>query len=139
MLNGVFDRYKETSDNVAEFDRLVEFKMWSEGANPLEFTFGSGFGSFQNVLSFTNYHLHIGWFNLIYKGGIILVIGVLLAMIQNVRSCLCNYSDTTFKSVLFLNVLMAIHLLHSTSWGYSLDAMALSMSIYSTYNLKSKC
>jgi len=135
LINGIFDRYKETSDNVAEFDRLVELNKWLETASPLDIIFGSGFGSFQRVLTFTNYHLHLGWPNLVYKGGLFLAFAIGITFIKNIKTAFGRYSEPTSKAILFLTVFTAIHLMHSPAWGYSIDAMAISMAVYSQYKL----
>ena len=134
LINSIFNRYRDTSENIAEFDRLVEMNKWFETASPLNIIFGSGFGSFQNVLSFSNYHLHLGWANLVYKGGLCLVIAVVFTFITNVKSALGSFFEPTNRAILFLTVLTAIHLMHSSAWGYTLDAMAISMAVYSRYN-----
>ena len=131
LINGIFDRYQDTSENVAEFDRLVEMNKWLESASPIDIIFGSGLGSFQKILTFTNYHLHLGWPNLVYKGGLFLATAIGIIFIQNIKFALRRFSSQTYKAILFLTILTAIHLMHSTAWGYSIDAMALSMVIYS--------
>lgn len=135
LFDNIMNRFESTGEDMENFDRYVEFKKWLTTVTPLGIVFGEGFGSWQNVLGFDNYHLHIGWFNLIFKGGLILALTVFIGMISNiVRSYKSNFENK--RAIIFLCVLVMIHLLHSTMWGYSIDAMTLSMALYSSNKLK---
>lgn len=135
LFDNLMNRFESTSDDMDNFDRYVEFKKWAATVTPLGFVFGEGIGSWQNVLGFDNYHLHIGWFNLIFKGGLLLALTVFIGMISNmIKACKSKFEHK--RAIIFLCVLVMIHLLHSTMWGYSIDAMTLSMALYSSNKLK---
>lgn len=56
----------------SNFNRFIEVEKMFEDFNIFQIIFGKGIGKNQNYLGFQNYHIHIGWGNLIFKGGILL-------------------------------------------------------------------
>lgn len=81
-------RFSESSNDLSEFDRFVESRNYLiHDASTFDIVFGKGFLSTFNF-KLTNsdvrerYHLHVGWFNWILKGGILLFIGIILAYVK---------------------------------------------------------
>ena len=80
VTNAISDRFSESADEVSSFDRLEETQFWlSKEAGFLDVVLGTGFLSAHHGIpdEEMNY-LHIGWFNLIFKGGLLLFFAVLM-------------------------------------------------------------
>jgi len=88
VKEAITKRFSKSLDNISEFDRLVESKNYLfHDASAFNIVFGKGFLStfnfkLNNVDVRERYHLHIGWFNWILKGGLLLFLGILLAYIK---------------------------------------------------------
>lgn len=79
VSEAVSKRFSDTSEDMAAFDRFYESsKYFSEEANFFDILFGTGFFSAHHSFAEIHYFLHIGWTNLIFKGGLVLFFAFLV-------------------------------------------------------------
>ena len=124
--------------DVREFDRLLELKWLLEESTPLQIIVGSGIGSTHDLLGFTTSAVHIGWGNLIFKGGILLVIlfatGALIIFRNLISRRNMGYSKTfTCAAAFFLSGLLI-----SPYWGWTPLAFLFGSCFFSSLNASTK-
>lgn len=81
IFSAVGNRFEDTSDEgLANNNRATEsIYYFSNEANLFDIIMGKGWLSSHHALEEEHYYLHIGWTNLIFKGGLILFFVVLLS------------------------------------------------------------
>ncbi len=85
-LSVVLDRFSELNENLKEFDRFEETIYTLSQFSISDWIFGKGIGSYMpNTPGFSM--MHIGYSNLIFKGGIVLLIYYLVQSIKNIIYC----------------------------------------------------
>jgi hypothetical protein len=77
LFDMVMNRFKESSD-LETFDRFVEAQNYFKTTNIVDILLGKGFLNTQYGLGIQGYALHVGWSNFIFKGGIFLLIAVII-------------------------------------------------------------
>lgn len=83
VMNSLKDRFSDSGQNLSSFDRLTETKNYFiHDTNVIDVIFGKGFFSSHHAFEEEKYFLHIGWFNWIFKGGILLIIGIMYIYIK---------------------------------------------------------
>lgn len=80
LWNGVMGRFADTSVN--EFDRFEETRIYFSNTNIIYTILGKGLWGGHSSLAGLHEALHVGWANLIHKGGIILFVLVLYPTIK---------------------------------------------------------
>ncbi len=85
LLENVTTRIRITSEDLSSFDRLVESKNYLNSTNLFFLIFGKGVGGTHTGLDTISQALHIGWINFILKGGIILLILILIPYFKMIR------------------------------------------------------
>lgn len=79
LFDATNERVESSTDDVAGFDRFVEYRNYFEKeAAIIDLLIGKGFSSFHHGLGKEAYALHTGWANFIFKGGIIWFILILI-------------------------------------------------------------
>jgi hypothetical protein len=78
LFDSVFNRTLEQANELSEFNRFVESINYFKSANLLELIVGGGFGATHTGLGITAEALHVGWGNFVLKGGILLLILIIL-------------------------------------------------------------
>lgn len=95
VSDAVSNRFSETAEDASGFDRFIEVRNYfDKEANIIDVILGKGFFSIQHG---DHYYLHIGWANLIFKGGLfffLLVLSIVPKAIRIIKNPL-NYSKET--------------------------------------------
>lgn len=82
LLNATTSRISNTSENLSSFDRLIEARNYFKTCKIYDYILGRGFASVQYGFGGAHFALHIGWFNFIFKGGILLLMLVLIPYLK---------------------------------------------------------
>lgn len=78
VYDALSERFSSTAEDINSFDRLYESRMYfAKESGFFDFIFGKGFISAHHAFPEIHFFLHIGWLNFIFKGGIILLLGIL--------------------------------------------------------------
>lgn len=104
ISNAIYNRFAESSEDISDFDRLLETKNYlTKEASIFDVLFGRGFLSAHHALSEELYFLHVGWTNLIFKGGILFFIAFLVANLKAFKIIRHpnRYSQETLFSAIF--------------------------------------
>lgn len=82
LLDATNERIVNSTDDVSSFDRFVETKSHFSSISTLEIILGSGFSGQHFGLGKEANALHVGWTNFLFKGGVLLVLVVLIPYFQ---------------------------------------------------------
>lgn len=85
LLGATIQRTKDVAGDMGEFDRFVEFKTWFKESNVLEIIIGGGAGATHEGLGGIADALHVGWFDFILKGGIPLLLLVIIPYLKIIK------------------------------------------------------
>lgn len=115
--------------SVADLDRVFEATEMLAASEWYDFLFGHGLGSFQTFAGWAaNTSVHIGWANLLFKGGIFLVLGTAMFLWRSMRNSFANILDR--GSIFGLaTVCISAEWLHSTAWGMSVSGIVLALAL----------
>jgi len=116
-----------SANSLADVDRLYEVGQMFAASSWRELLIGSGLCSYQNYAGwFWNTTIHVGWANIIFKGGFVLL---LLLIVLATSATIGGLRKTGVRRELcaLAAVIMSIEWLHSTGWGVSISGLLLSM------------
>lgn len=85
LFQATTERIETGSEDVSAFDRWIETSNYLEEANVIQLIFGNGFSGIHMGLGSPHYALHIGWSNFVFKGGIILLLLILVPFLKAFR------------------------------------------------------
>lgn len=118
FVERLVDRFSHLSYmGVEGFDRFVEASAYLQEAGFIEKIIGRGWGSFSmNVIS--GFVIHVGWVNLIFKGGIILAAFYMVTFVWNIAYVLLNKFFPSKIIALFFPCFCAFQLVYAPVWGF---------------------
>jgi hypothetical protein len=87
IFDPVINRFSDTLNNVSEFDRLEEANNILSDFNPINIIIGKGFGWNSEKAVSTGSTVHIGYINLLMKGGLILIGFYFWQCYKNIKHC----------------------------------------------------
>lgn len=133
----VIDRFASTLSNVSEFDRLEESEEILTSFYWYDWIFGKGIGY---VAPDTpgGIILHIGYSNLIMKGGIILLSFYIFQVFKNIRYCYFQSRRfPEYKVGIVISLFSLIQLSYAPGYGWQITTIITGLAMFSRYPLKS--
>lgn len=119
--------------------RFIELKKMFKEFNTFQIIFGKGIGKAQNYLSFQNYHIHIGWGNLIFKGGMFLFLYFFLSFFIILKKLFSNKIDSlTRVSISTIIYLFLAMLIDTIFWGISVTTLLFGACFFYSINYSIK-
>jgi hypothetical protein len=131
LFDRVIDRISVNYEDIYGFDRFTEAEIWFAESRSINLIFGSGIGSYQEVLDFRNYHLHIGLINIVFKGGVLLAIVFATSLARNIIFSLKDRNNVYAGFVFIITAYGIVHLSHSPSWGWYSDSIIYGILLFS--------
>lgn len=136
VTNAIFNRFSKSSEDVSSFDRLDEARHWlNNEAGFFDVVLGTGFFSSHHGLEDEHYYLHLGWMNLIFKGGLILFFSFFYMQLKALRIILSprRYSKETLFSAMIC-VFYFFNFFYSNAMGFGPELFFLFYSLMQVNN-----
>jgi len=96
--------------------------------------FGKGMGSTHSALGFVNNHMHIGWANYLFKGGIFLLSFYIISGVFILRKfARLNPHDLRFGFVMISLFYLATSLI-STNWSQLPSSFLFGVAFFASLN-----
>ena len=137
MLSNVFERFTNTLNDIENFDRLEETKQVLSTFDIFDYIFGKGFGYYAPNTP-GGIILHIGYSNLLMKGGLILLAFYLTQTIKNI--IFCRKKARLFPEYyvgISISIFSMIQLLYAPGYHWFATSIIAGLAMYSRYPLKS--
>jgi hypothetical protein len=131
FVERLLERFRQLGDTGMEgFDRYLESSGYLDEASLIEIIFGRGIAAFStNVIS--SFVIHIGWVNLIFKGGILLVAFYIISFLWNILFVLFKRGFPAKIITLFFPIYCMIQLLYAPVWGFIPSVFWLGLAFFS--------
>lgn len=137
VFSSLFSRFSDTAEDVDSFDRLVEWRVFQDNTTLRDRLFGKGVGAFliyerygKGEASVLN-ALHLGYANIIYKGGILYALFYIILYIKVIVNWFRNRKKTSFYLVCFgVAISSLISLFFEGSWTYTIQPFCISAPIF---------
>lgn len=138
VFNSLFERFK--SDDLSTYDRSAEKNIYFSTATNLQILFGNGLGNLQILGGKLINALHIGAYNIIYKGGLIYVIFWIYLLSNFIKAFMRKRQLSKYLLVCLTVALSAsFSMLYEFSFTYSILPIGYSTAIaYIVQNQKRK-
>lgn len=135
FIEGLLLRFQDLADNIKEYDRFEETKIAFSNFSILDIMFGKGFGSF--VKGTVGYSmLHIGYSNLILKGGIVLLFIYLFNTISNIKYCFVRRkSNPIFNVGIVLSLYSMLQLSYTGGYHFYAPIILTGLAMFSRFPL----
>lgn len=118
MLDRVLERFMDIQHGGLEnFDRIAEATYYIEFSEPFRVLVGHGMGGF-SFSAIAMHSLHLGWANLIFKGGIFLALFYLVSLSWNIIYLIKHKRHPNRLLALFFSAFCMLHLCYSPLWGF---------------------
>lgn len=131
----VLKRFMTSAEDISSFDRFQEAKIFMTEATLQQLLLGLGAGSQFSIgippWTFTSAHLHLGYPNLIFKGGLILFTVIIIALIRNLFVIKHIKEPSGKFFVCCSTIIVLAHLTHSPLWGWWPNSLFLGMTLFS--------
>ena len=119
VLSGVVvDRFKQTQEDLPSFDRFIELSSHLESVDTVSAIVGMGFGVFQYYIDIENPNLHMGWGNIFYKGGLILLLFYIYLFIMTIKVFLRRNKSPVLLVSSSISIFYFISLIFSAYWTH---------------------
>jgi hypothetical protein len=137
ILSNVFSRFSDTLNNIKDFDRLEESRKVLSSFNILNWIIGKGFG-YKAPDTPGGIILHIGYSNLLMKGGLILLLFYLFQAFKNIRYCNRKAKQyPVFYIGVAISIFSMIQLTYSPGYHWFVTSLIMGLAMFSRYPLKS--
>lgn len=130
-------RIGQAQEDLDKLDRNRETNAYFENASTGQIVFGNGIGHYIdyyrafNKEDFVLNSLHIGWSNIIYKGGVLYAIYYIFILFAILRKCIDAKKLNPYQLVcLGVSVSSFISLLYEGSWTYTLAPVCTSAPLF---------
>lgn len=130
-------RIEQATEDIDELDRNREANAYFESASTSQLVFGNGIGHYTeysgaiNKDSFTMNSLHLGWANIIYKGGVFYVLFYVFILVAVLRKCFKAKKLNPYQlTCLGVSISSFISLLYEGSWTYTLLPVCISAPMF---------
>lgn len=115
-----------------EFDRAIEAESYFGKANTLDILFGNGIGHYYESMEGTINALHLGWANIIYKGGVFYALFMVILYACVIKRVFILPKDNYGKVCLGVAVSSLISLFYAGGWTYTIIPFCISAPIFYT-------
>ncbi len=123
----------------SNFNRFNEIKTMFKDFNIFEIIFGKGIGKNHNYLGFQNYHIHIGWGNLIFKGGMLLFLYFFLSFFIILKKLFSKKIDgLTRVSISTIIYFFLAMLMDTIFWGIFITTLLFGVCFFYSINYSIK-
>lgn len=137
LVHNLYDLMLSRFDvDVDELDRNIEANMYFQEASPLNLLFGNGIGHlfhsrYARGIEMDINALHLGWANLIYKGGVLYVLYYLVLYFKIFRNIIKQSHKSNFDKVCYgVAISSLVSMFYEGSWTYTLLPFCISAPIY---------
>ncbi|MGJ8652866.1 MAG: hypothetical protein ACSHX8_06295 [Opitutaceae bacterium] len=130
MFSRLVERFRTLGDTgLAGFDRFSEASGYLANADALSWVIGEGIGGFSfNVISM--HVIHIGWANLIFKGGLLLALFVFVSLSGNVIYVLMKRGFPHRLAALFFPLFIGLQLMYAPVWSNVPSSFVLGIALF---------
>ena len=140
LFGDIFDmlmnRFTEVED-LDDFDRNIETSKYFEEASIFQIVFGNGMGHF-HIFKDSFWAetrgplnaLHLGYTNVLYKGGIILVVFYLYLFSKIIKRMRCNSLSPYLKVCLGASFVYFASLFFAGSWTYTIEPFCTAAPLF---------
>ncbi|MGJ8648954.1 MAG: hypothetical protein ACSHX4_01225 [Opitutaceae bacterium] len=130
MFSRLIERFRTLGDSgLAGFDRFSEASGYLSNASALDWIIGAGIGGFSfNVISM--HVIHIGWVNLIFKGGLLLALFVFVSLSANVIYLVLKRGFPHRLSALFFPLFIGLQLMYAPVWSNVPSTFVLGIALF---------
>lgn len=137
ILGNVIDRFSDTLSNVDAFDRFEESEKVFSQFYWYDWLLGKGMGySAPNTPG--GIILHIGYSNLIMKGGILLLLFYVLQVLKNIKYCYYQSKRyPEFKVGIVISLFSLVQLSYAPGYHWHITTIITGLAMFSRYPLKS--
>lgn len=136
IVNNILIRFSETFSNLKEFDRLEESINVFSDFNIVNWIFGKGFG-YAAPDTPGAIILHIGYSNLLMKGGLIVLLFYLFQTFKNIRYCKRKAKQyPEFNIGIAISIFSLIQLIYSPGYHWFVPSLIMGLAMFSRYPLK---
>ncbi len=138
VFGALFDRFRDTASNIEEFDRLIEWQTFLKQTPEIKLYTGYGIGNFPiydrygvgEDGSLLN-ALHLGYTNIIFKGGILYVaFYIVLYITIFIKWFKCRKYSTRYLLCFGVSISSLISLFYEGSWTYTIIPFCISAPIF---------
>lgn len=145
IFSSLFSRFSDVSVDIENFDRLIEWKSYQDYSTLSQKILGMGIGNypFYNRYGTINGEssllnaLHLGFANIIFKGGVIYALFYLSTYLKIFKNWFSSKRYSTRYLICFgVSVSALISLLYEGSWTYTILPFCISAPIFYVANYK---
>lgn len=130
----LFERFRESSRNISEFDRLEEARDIFSEYNLLNYFVGNGFGWLAQKAVSTGETVHIGYMNLMNKGGLMYVLFYLFQVTKNILYCWKRIKLDNFYFVgITFSIFSFVMLFFAPGYGWYFSSIITGMGMFSRF------
>ncbi len=142
LFNLIFARFNDTATNIGEWDRNLEIDEFFDKVNVFQLITGFGMNNYLKM----NYigevdsslnSLHIGFYNILYKGGVLYSIFTITLFIYILRLWKYINKDLEIKIGFVLGLLFIIVHFYEGGWSYFPEHFFILLPIFRAINLAS--
>ena len=139
IFNALFSRFSETANDMEEFDRLLEWEAFKSNSTTLQQLIGYGIGNYPTFNRYGTFNaedsllnsLHLGYANIIFKGGILYAAFYVLTYLKIFRNWFaCKHYSTRYLVCFGVSISSLISLLYEGSWTYTILPFCISAPIF---------
>lgn len=134
-INLLSERFTEI-EKIEEFDRQREWLAYYKTSTDKQLLLGNGIGHYP-TLNFIGWNrgelnaLHIGYYNIIFKGGVLLALLYILLFVGVLKRSLWVSRLTLYEKVCFgVAISLIVSMLYEGSWGYTLIPLGVYPPIF---------
>lgn len=120
-----------------EFDRAIEADSYFASANTIDLIFGNGIGHYYDSFGIkeaerTLNALHLGWANIIYKGGVFYALFMIILYLSVIKRVFLLPKDNYGKVCLGVAISSLASLFYAGGWTYTIIPFCISAPIFYT-------
>lgn len=121
----------DSARDIDAMDRNEEAYAYLEHATPMQLVFGNGIGHYPNIMGYRDYDyqinaIHIGWANIIYKGGVVYALFYLLLLFQVLKKISHSSQLNKYQlACLGVSVSSFVSIIYEGSWTYALEPVCI--------------
>ena len=139
LFNTITDTYAariESAQNQESLDRNEEAFAYLDNTTTPQLIFGNGIGHYPKIIGYRDYNyqinsIHIGWANILYKGGFVYALFYLMLLIQVLKRAYNVKTLNAYQKVcLGVAVSSFVSLLYEGSWTYTLYPVCISAPLF---------
>ncbi|MEN7551139.1 hypothetical protein AAG747_24670 [Rapidithrix thailandica] len=138
ITSTITERFGNLIQNISEFDRLEETQKVFSEFDYIDYIFGRGLGVITSTAFSAGNTLHIGYANLIFKGGVILLLFYISQFAFNFLYCY-KRSQTESKYYIIgsgISLFAAISLFYTPGYYWTINTIVVPLGMFSRYPLK---